>query len=94
VSTEGYKSRTVRTQERRNQQLEAELAVLQQLKEREQELQFELFKAKLTAEDLARLEHEARAQVKSHIGLSPVRQLDAYKDDILQQWFRQRGGTS
>jgi hypothetical protein len=70
------------------------LAALRQLKERERELEFELFKAKLTAEDLARLEREAQVQVKPHIGLSPVRQLDAYKDDILQQWFRQRGGTS
>ena len=45
-------------------------------------LQFELFQAKLTAEDLAGLEHEARARVKPHIGLSPERQLDAHKDDI------------
>jgi hypothetical protein len=66
------------------------LAALRQLQEREQELQFELFQAKLTAEDLARLEQEARARVKPHIGLSPERQLDAHKDDILQQWFAQR----
>jgi hypothetical protein len=38
VSTEGYKSRQVRAQERRNQQLEEELAALRQLKEREQAL--------------------------------------------------------
>ena len=88
---EGYKSRTVRAQERRNQQLEAELAALQQLKAREQALQFELFKAKLTAEDLARLEHDARAHVSPKIGLSPERQLEVHKDTILQQWFGQRG---
>ena len=87
---EGYKSRQVRVPERRNQQLEAEFAALQQLKEREQALQFELFQAKLTAEDLARLEHEARARVKPHIGLSPERQLAVHKDDILKQWFGQR----
>jgi hypothetical protein len=91
---EGYKSRQVRAQERRNQQLEEELAVLQQLKEREQALQFELFKAKLTAEDLAQLEHEARARVKPHLGLSPERQLDAHKDDILKQWFEQRSAPA
>ena len=89
VPPEGYKSRIVRAQEWRNQQLEEELAALLQLKEREQELQFELFKAKLTAEDLARLEQEARARVKPHIGLSLERQLDAHKDDILKQWFGQ-----
>ena len=87
---EGYKSRKVRAQEWRNQQLEAELAALQQLKDREQALQFELFQAKLTAEDLVRLEHEARARVKPNLGLSLERQLDAHKDDILKQWFGQR----
>ena len=91
---EGYKSRQVRAQERRNQQLEEEFAALRQLKEREQELQFELFQAKLTAEDLARLEHEARARVKPNIGLSPERQLDAHKDDILKQWFGQRSAPA
>ena len=87
---EGYKSRQVRAQERRNQQLEAELAALRQLKAREQELQFEVFKAKLTTEDLARLEHEARAQVRPKLGLSAERQLEVHKDMILQQWFAQR----
>jgi hypothetical protein len=94
VPPEGYKSRTVRTQERRNQQLEAELAALRQLKEREQELQFEVFKARLTAEDLARLEREAQAQVSPKIGVSPERQLEVHKDTILQQWFAQRGAPA
>src|SRR4029434_1164340 len=66
---EGYKSRKIRAQELRNQQLEEELATLRRLKEREQELQFELFVAQLTTEDLARLEQEAQAEVKPHIGL-------------------------
>jgi hypothetical protein len=91
---EGYKSRAVRAQERRNQQLEEELAALQQLKEREQELQFELFQAKLTVEDLARLEQEARAQVSPKLGLSPERQIEVHKDTILQQWFAQRGAPA
>ena len=87
---EGYKSRKIRAQELRNQQLEAELATLRRLKEREQELQFELFVAQMTAEDLARLEREAQAEVKPHIGLSPAFQMSMHKDSILKQWFAQR----
>jgi hypothetical protein len=60
------------------------------LKEREQELQFELFVAQRTAEDLERLEREAQAAVKPHIGLSPAFQLTMQKDTILKQWFAQR----
>jgi len=87
---EGYQSRKIRAQELRNQQLEEELATLRRLKEREQELQFELFVAQLTAEDLARLEQEAQAEVKPHIGLSPAFQMAMHKDSILKQWFAQR----
>ena len=87
---EGYKSRKIRAQELRNQQLEEELATLRRLKEREQELQFELFVAQLTAEDLARLEQEAQAEVKSHMGLSPGFQMAMHKDSMLKQWFAQR----
>jgi hypothetical protein len=87
---EGYKSRKIRAQELRNQQLEAELATLRHLKGREQELQFELFIAQLTPEDLVRLEQEAQAEVKPHIGLSRAFQLDMQKDTILKQWFAQR----
>jgi len=86
----GYKSRKIRAQELRNQQLEEELATLRRLKEREQELQFELFVAQLTAEDLARLEQEAQVEVKPHIGLSPAFQMTMHKDSILKQWFAQR----
>ena len=87
---EGYKSRKVRAQELRNQQLEEELTTLRRLKEREQELRFDLFVAQLTAEDLARLEQEAEAEVKPHIGLSAAFQLTMHKDNILKQWFAQR----
>ena len=87
---EGYKSRKVRAQELRNQQLEEELATLRRLKEREQELQFELFVAQLTEEDLERLKREAQAAVKPHIGLSSAFQLTMHKDTILKQWFAQR----
>ena len=87
---EGYKSRKIRAQELRNQQLEVELASLRHLKEREQELQFELFVAQLTVEDVAQLECEAQAEVQPNIGLSPAFQLDMHKDRILKQWFAQR----
>ena len=66
------------------------MATLRHLKVREQELQFELFIAQLTPEDLARLEQEAQAEVKPHIGLSQAFQLDMQKDTILKQWFAQR----
>ena len=87
---EGYKSRKVRAQGLRNQQLEEELATLRRLKEREQELQFELFVAQPTEEDLAHLDHEAQAHVKPHIGLSPAFQMQIHKDALLKQWFAQR----
>jgi hypothetical protein len=91
---ECYKSRRVRAQELRNKQLEEKLAELHRLKEREQELQFELFQARLSAEDLERLEQEAWAQVKLHLGLSTERQLAVHKDTILRQWFIQRAAPS
>jgi len=87
---EGFKSRRIRAQEMRNKQLEEELATLQKLKEREQELQFDLFVAQLTAEDLARIDREAQAEVQPHIGLSPAFQLEMHKSNILKQWFSQR----
>ena len=87
---EGYKSRKVRAQEVRNQQLEDELATLLRLKERERELQFALFVARLSEADMARLDQEAQAQVKPNIGLSPEFQMERYKDGLLRQWFTQR----
>jgi hypothetical protein len=87
---EGYKSRKVRAQELKNQQLEEELATLQRLKEREQELQFQLFVAQLTEENLTRLDYEAQAQVKHNIGLSPTFQIQIHKDALLKQWFTQQ----
>jgi hypothetical protein len=89
---EGFKSRRIRAQEMRNKQLEEELATLRKLKEREQALHFDLFVAQLTAEDLARLEHEAQAEVQPHIGLSQAFQLEMHKGNILKQWFAQLMG--
>jgi hypothetical protein len=87
---DGYKSRKVRAQEKKNQQLEEELATLRQLKEREKQLRFELFHASLTDEDQERLEREARQKVNPNLGLSTTRQVEVYKEDILKQWFEQR----
>src|SRR5262245_49883966 len=70
---EGYKSRKVRAQEMRNQQLEEELATLRQLKEQERELRLALFEASLTDEEQQRLEQEARARVNPNLGLSTAR---------------------
>jgi hypothetical protein len=87
---EGYKSRRVRAQEMRNRQLEAELATLRELKEREQQLRFELFQAELRPEDWERVEQEAQAKVNPHMGLSTKRQLEVHKETILRQWFEER----
>jgi hypothetical protein len=87
---EGYKSRRVQAQELRNRQLKEELATLQQLKEQERQLRFELFQARLSEEDLDHLEREARAKVKPDLGLSTSRQIDVHKDTILRQWFDQQ----
>jgi hypothetical protein len=86
----GYKSRKVRAQELRNQQLEEELATLRRLQEREQELRYELFVAQLTTEDLDRLEHEAQARVTPNLGLSAPFQLKIHKEALLKEWFAQR----
>jgi hypothetical protein len=87
---EGYKGRRVRAQEMRNRQLEAELATLRELKEREQQLRFELFQAELSPEDWERIEQEAQAKVNPHMGLTTKRQLEVHKDTILRQWFEER----
>ena len=87
---EGYKSRKIRAQELKNRHLEEELATLRRLKEREQELQFELFTAGLTEEEQERLEQEARSQIQPNIGLSEQFQIEIHKEVILKQWFAQR----
>ena len=87
---EGYKSRKVRAQEMRNQQLEEELATLRQLKEQERELRLALFEASLTNEERQQLEQEARTLVNPNMGLSTARQIEIQKDAIVKAWFEQR----
>jgi hypothetical protein len=74
----------------KNQHLEEELATLRRLKEREQELQLELFTARLTEEEQERLEQEARSQLQPNIGLNEQFQIEMHKGVILKQWFAQR----
>jgi hypothetical protein len=87
---EGYKSRRVRAQEMRNRQLEAELATLRELKEREQQLRFEVFQTELNPEDWERIEQEAQAKVIPDLGLSTKRQLEVHKETVLRKWFEER----
>jgi hypothetical protein len=87
---EGYKSRKVRAQEMRNQQLQEELETLRQLKEQERELRLALFEASLTDEEQQRLEQEAGTRVNPNLGLSTARQVEIQKDAILKSWFEQR----
>jgi len=89
---EGFKSRRIRAQEMWNKQLEEELATLRQLKEREQELLFELFKAQLTSEELDRLEQEAHRRVQQeHYSIGSLEfHLRIHKDALLREWFEQR----
>ena len=84
---EGYKSRRVRAQEAHNQQLQAELDELQRLKAEEERLQFEVFKARLTAEDQQRLTREAEAQVDRRSPVSKERQIEVAREEILRAWF-------
>ena len=49
--------------------------------------------AKLTDDDLARLDEEARKHINRKIGLSTERQLEVNKEDILKQWFAQQKET-
>jgi len=86
---EGYKSRKVRAQEVRNQQLEEELASLRRLKEHERELQFELFVARLS-EQISRASIRRRRPSQAQYWLSPEFQIERYKDGLLKEWFAQR----
>jgi hypothetical protein len=87
----GFKSRRVLAQEAMNAQLQAELNALRQLQEQEAELRFELFKANLSDEQKAALEQEAASRVKPNSAVSRERQLDVYRDEILQEWFADQG---
>jgi hypothetical protein len=88
---QGYKSRRVRAQEARNQQLRAELDALKRLKAEEEQLRFEIFKARLTSEEYERLDREAKVQVDHRSPVSIERQLEVAREQLLKDWFRNTG---
>ena len=87
---DGYKSRRIQAQEKRNHQLEVELEGLRRLKAEEEYLVLEVFKAKLTPEEEQQLLREAQARVNPGGMLSEKRQLEMARDDILRAWFKER----
>jgi hypothetical protein len=87
----GYKSRRVRMQETRNQQLQGELDELKRLKAEEEHLRFEIFKARLTVKEHQRLDREAEAQVDRRSPISVGRQLEVAREQLLKEWFRDTG---
>ena len=89
---EGYKSRRIQAQEKRNRQLEVELEELRRLKAEEDRLVLEVFRAKLTGEEDQQLLREAQARVNPGGMLSENRQLEMAEDDILRAWFKERNG--
>lgn len=84
---EGYKSRRVQAQERRNRQLEAELEDMRRLKEEEERLELEVFKARLTPTAQSQLLQEARARVDPRSPLSEGLQLEMAQVEILRDWM-------
>ena len=87
---DGYKSRRIQAQEKRNRQLEVELKELKRLKMEEEHLVLEVFKAKLTPEEQQQLLREAQARVNPSGMLSEKRQLEMAQDDILRAWFKEQ----
>ena len=87
---DGYKSRRIQAQEKRNHQLEVELEELRRLKAEEEGLVLEVFEAKLTPEEEQQLLREAQARVNPGGMLSEQRQLEMARDDILRAWFKER----
>jgi hypothetical protein len=87
----GFKSRRVLAQEAMNAQLQAELDTLRRLQEQESELRFDLFKAGLSDEQKVALEQEAAKRIKPGSAVSRERQLDVYRDEVLQEWFADQG---
>ena len=85
---EDYKSRRIRAQERRNQLLEAELEEIRRLKAKEEELEVELFRARLSPSDRQRLAGEARNRLNPRSPLSETRQIEMAETEILRGWLQ------
>ena len=84
---EGYKSRRIRAQEERNRLLEAELEEIKRLKAQEEQLELDVFRAKLSPSARQRLEQEARDRVDPRSPLSAARQIEMAETDILRVWL-------
>ena len=85
---EGYKSRRVRAQEERNRLLEAELEEIRRLKAEEEQLELDVFRAKLSPDVRHRLEQEARERVDPRSPLSEARQIEMAETEILRGWLK------
>ena len=90
---EGYKSRRVLAQERRNRQLETELEDMRRLKEEEERLELEVYKAKLTPTAQSQLLQEARARIDPRSPLSEGLQLEMAQAQILRDWMEAERGA-
>ena len=71
----------------RNQQLKAELAEFQRLKVEEEHLRLEVFKARLSSDNQAILEREARARINRRSPISVERQIEIAREEIVREWF-------
>lgn len=85
---EGYKSRRIRAQEERNRLLEVELEEIRRLKAQEEQLELDVFRAKLSSSAGQRLEQEARDRVDPRSPLSETRQIEMAETDILRVWLK------
>ena len=89
---EGYKSRKVLAQETRNRQLEAELEDVRRLKEEEERLRLEVFRAKLTPAAQSQVLEEARARLDPRSPLSEGLQLEMAQAEVLRSWMEASRG--
>lgn len=85
---DGYKSRRVRAQEERNRLLETELEEIGRLKAEEEQLELDVFRARLSASARRRLEKEARDRVDPRNPLSEGRQIEMAETEILRDWLK------
>ena len=81
---EGYKSRRIRAQEKRNRTLQAELEEIKRLKAEEEELELNILRAGLSPSEQQQLAQEARHRVNPRSPLSEARQIEMAETEILR----------
>ena len=84
---EGYRSRRLRAQEKRNRMLEAEFEEIRRLKAEEEELELNIFRARLSPSDRQQLAQAARDRVHPRSPLSEARQIEMAETEILRGWL-------